>query len=136
MKYFFICVFSLSILLSCKTTSDQSEIEAAPVVITPTIEVLDKPAFKDAIKSGKVQLVDVRTPEEFAGGHIEKATNIDFLADDFSEAILEVNKDKPVYIYCRSGNRSGQAAQIMQKLGFKTIYDLKGGYLAWSETDQ
>ncbi|NNK69770.1 MAG: rhodanese-like domain-containing protein, partial [Flavobacteriaceae bacterium] len=97
------------------------------------IQLLDKNTFEDAISRRRIQLVDVRTPEEYEAGHIEKATNIDFLADNFEQNIQEINKDRPVFIYCRSGGRSGQAAELMKKLGFKKIYDLRGGYLSWSE---
>jgi len=132
MKHILFLFVALGLLTCCKTTTEKPAVETTQEVVIPRIEVLDVPTFKDEISNSKVQLVDVRTPEEYAEGHIKNARNIDFLANDFSKAILKVDKDQPVYIYCRSGNRSGQAAQIMQKLGYKTIYDLKGGFLAWN----
>jgi rhodanese-related sulfurtransferase len=95
-------------------------------------EVLDKNAFKAAIRQKKVQLVDVRTPREYKGGHIGKAINIDlFQGSSFKQAIEKLDKSKPVYLYCRSGSRSKKAAQKILDMGFEKVYDLKGGYMHW-----
>ncbi|MCB9053053.1 MAG: rhodanese-like domain-containing protein [Lewinellaceae bacterium] len=78
------------------------------------------------------QLIDVRTPEEYNEGHIEGAVNIDFYADDFEQQLQQkLDKGKPVLLYCRSGSRSAQSAEQMKALGFKEMYDLKGGFMAW-----
>lgn len=97
-----------------------------------TITILDKAAFSDAISNKNVQLVDVRTPQEYQEGYIAHAINIDFFKqDDFVTKFNKLNKDEAVYVYCRSGNRSQKAARKLDSLGFKKIYDLKGGYLNW-----
>lgn len=102
---------------------------------TPTSKNLLTPEeFREAISQEDVILIDVRTPEEFSEGHIKGSKNIDFLAPGFSSRFKDFNKEQPVYIYCRSGNRSGKAAKVLSEMGFKTIYDLKGGFLAWKET--
>lgn len=80
----------------------------------------------------KLQLVDVRTPEEFEAGHITDAVMIDFKSADFREQVKALKKRKPVAVYCKSGNRSGQAFAILQEMGFKKIYDLEGGITAWT----
>lgn len=99
---------------------------------TDTIIVLDKADFKDAI-SKKVQLVDVRTPKEYADGYIQNAINIDFFNQNaFVNEFNKLNKDEPVYLYCRSGRRSQKAARKLHSLGFKKIYDLRGGYMNWN----
>lgn len=99
---------------------------------TGTITVLDKTDFKKAI-SNKIQLVDVRTPKEYAEGYIENAINIDFLNQaKFIKAFQNFKKEEPIYIYCKSGNRSQKAAQKLNSLGFKKIYDLRGGYMNWN----
>ena len=98
-----------------------------------TIIILDKPSFKRAINTKKNQLVDVRTPSEFNGGHIKNAKNIDFFNQvDFMKKINKLNKEEPVCLYCRSGNRSQKAARKLDSLGFKKIFDLKGGYMNWN----
>jgi rhodanese-related sulfurtransferase len=95
-------------------------------------EVLDKNAFKAAILQKKVQLVDVRTPREYKGGHIGKAVNIDlFQGGSFKQAFEKFDKNKPVYLYCRSGSRSKKAAQKILDMGFEKVYDLQGGYMRW-----
>lgn len=97
-----------------------------------TTTILDKSSFKMAINTKNVQLVDVRTPNEFNTGHIKNAQNIDFFnKNDFTVNFNKLNKEEPVYIYCRSGNRSQKAARKLVNLGFKKIYDLKGGYMNW-----
>ena len=76
-------------------------------------------------------LLDVRTAGEFGGGHLPKATNIDFRSPDFASKIKDLPKDKPVFVYCLSGGRSAQAAEILRKEGFQ-VTELQGGYLKWT----
>lgn len=82
--------------------------------------------------NAKMQLVDVRTPNEYKSGHITNAININYYDQDFSTQISKLNKSKPIYVYCRSGVRSKYSSQILKKLGFKKIYNLKGGILNWN----
>lgn len=108
---------------SCKDQGKQTE----PVTI------LSPATYKEAISSNDVQLVDVRTPEEFKEGHIGHAVNIDFFSEDFASEFEKFNKDQPLYIYCRSGNRSAKAAKKLHEMGFGEIYDLKGGILKYHQ---
>ena len=97
-----------------------------------TIVRLNPEAFKNHTSGKKVQLIDVRTTMEFKSGHIKGSKNIDFYnRSQFLTQIQKLNKEKPVYLYCRSGMRSYRAAKTLKKLGFKEIYDLKGGILNW-----
>jgi len=98
-----------------------------------TISVLNKTQFAEAIQGQNVVLIDVRTPEEFAQGAIKGAVNIDYFNQKvFIKQISTLDKNKPVYLYCRSGNRSMKAARQLESLGFDKVYDLAGGYMAWS----
>jgi rhodanese-related sulfurtransferase len=100
--------------------------------ISEKIQILEVAAYKKAVNRDDVQLVDVRTPREFRGGHIARAVNIDyFQGADFNRAFDQLDRNKPVYLYCRSGNRSLKAAQKLVSMGFSEIYDLKGGILKW-----
>jgi thioredoxin len=81
------------------------------------------------------QIIDVRTPEEFATGHLEHAQNINIYNQDFATRIAQLDKDKPTFVYCKAGGRSADAAGQMQKMGFRQVYDLKGGFMAWSAAD-
>ncbi|MCK0160988.1 rhodanese-like domain-containing protein [Allomuricauda sp. F6463D] len=97
------------------------------------IDILDREDYKNAISKGKVQLVDVRTRGEFMSGHIKGAKNIDFFQGaSFETAFSKLNKDQPIYLYCQSGNRSQKAARKLVIMGFSKVYDLRGGYRAWS----
>ncbi|UOB16465.1 rhodanese-like domain-containing protein [Abyssalbus ytuae] len=96
------------------------------------IDVLSVAEYTKKISEKNVQLVDVRTAREYTSGHIKNAVNIDYYSSDFlkkTEATFK--KDLPLYIYCRSGARSMQAARKLAAMGFAEIYDLKGGILAW-----
>lgn len=99
---------------------------------TEAVVSLIAPDALDAINDG-IQLVDVRTPEEFASGHLENAVNINFYSDDFKDRINELDKEKEVYLYCRSGGRSAKAAKDLEAMGFKKVYDLEGGILKWQK---
>jgi rhodanese-related sulfurtransferase len=88
--------------------------------------------FEKLIKTDKnVQLVDVRSPQEVASGHIEKAVNINIADVDFQAKMSQLDKSKPVAVYCGVGGRSGKAAAKLTSLGFTKIYDLQGGMTAW-----
>jgi rhodanese-related sulfurtransferase len=83
------------------------------------------------IESGDVEILDVRTPEEYAQGHVEGATLIDFYEPDFADRIAELDRDTEYVVYCRSGNRSGQATAMMTEQGFSAVNDVDGGIVAW-----
>lgn len=103
---------------------------------TDAISRIDAPAFKEAISRKKdLQLVDVRTPYEYNAGYIDNAFNIDYFKQAvFRSSFNAFDKEKPLYVYCRSGNRSQKAAAILAEIGFKNIIDLKGGYIAWKKS--
>lgn len=78
-----------------------------------------------------IQLIDVRTLDEFNAGAIDGATNIDVLSANFASKVAVLNKRKAVYVYCKSGKRSASAAAKLAEMGFKKIRDLEGGYQKW-----
>ena len=99
---------------------------------TNAYEVLSYDDFKNQISKNDVLLFDVRTMEEFNSGHLKGSVNIDFYDEKlFDKFFKKVKKSKPIYIYCRSGNRSQKSSEILKKLGFVKIYDLEGGYKNW-----
>ena len=95
-------------------------------------EKLSAEDFKSRLESfDDIQLVDVRRPEEYAEGYLKNARNINFYDGDFIDQMIEdLDKSEPVYLYCRSGGRSGKAATKLSEEGFK-VYDLQGGILDW-----
>lgn len=76
-------------------------------------------------------LLDIRTPEEIAKGYLKGAVFMDFYDSTFKEQVAVIDREKPVFIYCAIGGRSWDAAKIMQEMGFKKVYDLKGGIIVW-----
>ena len=95
--------------------------------------LLEYKLYKNHIENNSVQLYDVRTPEEYNLGHINGAVNIDYKNEEiFYESFEKLDKSKPVYLYCRSGNRSKKSADILIELGFTKVYDLKGGFIEWN----
>ncbi|WP_417361785.1 rhodanese-like domain-containing protein [Galbibacter sp.] len=78
-------------------------------------------------------LIDVRTEEEYNQGHLCDALNVDFKAEDFEAKIQELDKSTAVYLYCKTGVRSKDAATLLQELGFENIINLEGGYTAYIE---
>ena len=76
-------------------------------------------------------LLDIRTPEETAKGYLKGAVFMDFYDSSFKEQVSAIDREKPVFVYCAIGGRSWDAAKIMQEMGFKNVYDLKGGIIVW-----
>ncbi len=87
--------------------------------------------FKKAKKP--IVILDIRTPEEHAGSHIEGALLMDFLADDFKASLGKLDRKKAYLVHCRSGGRSSSAFALMKRLGFKSVYHLDGGIIAWKK---
>ncbi len=79
------------------------------------------------------KVIDVRTPEEFSGGFIEGAVNINFLDPEFKANVDKLDRDGNYLVYCKSGNRSKKALHLMQDIGFKNVYSLTGGIKAWAD---
>ncbi|MCM3665473.1 rhodanese-like domain-containing protein [Mesobacillus subterraneus] len=91
------------------------------------VKTLTEEEFKSGYR--KAQLIDVREPNEFSGGHILGARNIPLT--QLKSRLKEVRPDKPVYLYCQSGSRSGRAAQLLYKKGYKDLHHLQGGFKKW-----
>jgi rhodanese-related sulfurtransferase len=81
----------------------------------------------------KFVILDVRTPEEFASEHIEKAVNLDYYSGTFKNDLDQLDKNSAYLIYCRSGNRSGNTLNMMKDLDFREVYNMLGGIVNWKE---
>ena len=126
-------VNSLLLILGMATAGCQAQ-NTTKEVVNIDVNVADFELIMDTIPNGL--LLDVRTDNEFAQGHLRGAQQIDFYRDDFADALEKLDKDQPVFIYCRSGNRSGKAAKQMKAMGFSAVYNLEGGIGAWSKRNK
>jgi len=127
--------FVISLTLSCKENKaeEQNIIKSEQqIIINKKLVTID---FKTNIENKSVQLIDVRTPEEFKEGHIKNAGNINFYDSDFLTQMNKLDKNKSLYIYCRSGGRSGKAATQLKEQGFTEVYDLQGGIIDWGKNN-
>lgn len=116
--------------VSCQSSAENKEVNQG---IDQVIERVDNEKFKSLLATtDNAQIIDVRTPEEYAGGFIGNATNINFFDKDFKTKIAEFDKSKPVLLYCQGGGRSGKALKIMKEMDFQVVYELKTGYGNWS----
>lgn len=121
-KYLVISFASIAIFLNSCTIGQTQTAETK----LPATE------FAEKIKElPTAPLVDVRTPGEFAKGHLSNAQNIDWTGNDFDNQINKLDKSKPVFVYCLSGGRSSAAAVKMRSTGFKEVYELNGGMMKW-----
>ena len=93
---------------------------------------LDVDQAHKLIAEGKLVVLDVRTDREFNAGHIEGAQQLDFFGDDFANKLEELPKDKSYLVYCASGNRSGQAVNMMKQMDFQEAHNMLGGIGAWT----
>ncbi len=109
-------------LQACKKDTPQE------VKMVSALQVYEAVYGADAL-----QLIDVRTEEEYQVSHLKSAQNICVTSTDFKEKVEKLDKDKPVYVYCKKGGRSAKAAEILKDMGFTKVYDLQGGLTSWQE---
>ncbi len=141
---FSLCLLTISLLVSCGTATVEEETtttatSTAPVAAAATAisEVLASNAFDSKMSSTEnIQLIDVRTPQEYNGGTIGNAVNMNLYDPNFKETIAGLDPNRPVFVFCARGARSATAAKVFKELGFKEIYDLQGGYGAWMQYKQ
>ena len=121
---------SLLIFISILTINcNNKKTSKSDVQLGKLIEV-SPDEFKE--KSKNLTILDIRTPKEFEQGYIEGAVNINYFDKSFLEQVSKFDKNKPIFIYCRSGNRTASASKKLLKSGFTEIYDLKGGIISWA----
>ncbi|GAK49610.1 Rhodanese domain protein [Candidatus Moduliflexus flocculans] len=104
---------------------------------TQTLKNISAQESNDPIQLRKADpnfiILDIRTPQEFADGHIEGAINLDFYASNFKERLNTLDKSKTYMMYCRSGNRSGKALGMMKDQNFTEVYNMTGGIGSWAQ---
>lgn len=92
--------------------------------------------FREKMKqTGNAVLLDLRTPEELKDGMLENAVHMDYFQKEFEKKVKKLDKDKPYFLYCAGGGRSGETLALMKQLGFREVYNLEGGITAWKNAD-
>ena len=101
------------------------------------VHTVDAKSFAEKLKHNEnPQLLDVRTPQEYSTEHIGDAKNVNWNGDNFVVDATKYDKSKPIFVYCKVGGRSAQAADKLAELGFKEIYNLDGGIMKWNAANQ
>ena len=123
---------SIGVFVLISSVSCQNASKSAPQSATQTIADLSIVDFQKKLSADNTAIIlDVRTPAEYAKGHLANAAAINFFDTDFKEKVGKLDKTKAVYVYCAAGGRSAKALKILQELGFKTAYNMLGGFTGW-----
>ena len=129
----YIALILVMSLFACNgQQSSEAHQSAKTEEVTATVTMSSQPiSVIDEVQMDEILLIDVRTPEEYKAGHVENALNINFFDENFTDQIKELNTDKTLYLYCRSGKRSMNASKALSALGYKVV-NLEGGYNLYS----
>jgi rhodanese-related sulfurtransferase len=122
-------------VVACNVSAEPQKPAKTPATEPAASPKNVSPDEAEALIKGKpgVLILDIRTPDEFAKGHIPGAKNVDFFADDFAKQVAALDASKPVLVHCASGGRSGQAMEPLTALKkFTVIYHLKAGFSGWA----
>lgn len=124
MKQIFFTVILLAGLVSCDAQKGQ-------IMEDVSVEKAAK-----MIANDQVVIIDVRTYEEYEGGHLENSTNLDVYDQEFKKELDKLSRDKAYLVYCHAGGRSARSQKIMEEMGFTEVYNLSEGYSAWVEANE
>ena len=123
------------LLASCSTESESSATnetvvtEQTEATGTASVQTIGSQEAKELLEQqSDVVVLDVRTPEEYASGHLKNAQLMNFNSPDFNEQLKTLDKDKTYLVHCAAGGRSGKATQVMEQMGFSKVYDATDGF--------
>lgn len=130
-------LISVFTLVSCNNTAN-GEVNELPSSeqVNQKVNNINVNQFSELISKQKGNIVDVRTPEEWTDGTVEGAQKINFYDANFAANIQQLDPNTPIYIYCKSGGRSAQAAQQAKEMGFTKVYNITGGFDAWKKAEK
>lgn len=123
-------ILSIFAVSACQTTSTETAANAQGNAAQSEIKHISVEQAKDAVVAKDAQFIDVRTSEEYAGGHAPKAAN--FPLDALDKDLAKLDKNQPIYVICQTGRRSQKGAEVLQKAGFTNIHNINGGTSAWT----
>lgn len=121
------------VLGGCSDGSVESSDSTVAITAVAEPGVVSAQTASELAARDDVEVIDVRTPEEFEEGHLEGATRIGIADADFRDQLDELDRDGNYLVYCRTDNRSGQAVEVMREMGFDNVWDMDGGVTAWSD---
>ena len=132
----FLTTLAATALISCDQGGEVADtgVPSTSTAAVATVGPIDLDGAKAAevlASDPAITVIDVRTAEEFAGGHIKGAVNIDFNGDDFEAKIAALDPAKPYLVHCQAGGRSGQSLPLFEKLKFSRLYHLSTGFGGW-----
>jgi len=127
MKYLYI---ALAVFTCIECTPKKSDQSTGPSTVN--VEIIDVDKVADFIAQKEdLQIVDVRTEDEYVQGSLPGSVNMEIRAHNFEEQLATLDKEKPVLVYCARGGRSKRASDKMIQMGFKELYDIDGGYMKY-----
>jgi rhodanese-related sulfurtransferase len=134
-KIAFLLFFTSIINVGCNfnNKSNNDGTDSGTKIRQGEIITLTPQEFKEKYPNNTI--VDIRTPYEFKQGYIKGAININYYSRNFTEKFVTFDKNKPIYIYCRSGSRTSSAARKLVKAGFQKVYNLRGGIINWARSN-
>ncbi|GEO04597.1 hypothetical protein AAE02nite_22610 [Adhaeribacter aerolatus] len=126
---FFIFSFFILGLTSLPATVGAAPVPALLQKPVANYQTVDSQGAKAVLaQNAKVTVLDVRTPTEYAGGHLKNALNLNFNHPDFAAQLAKLDKNRPYLVYCAVGGRSSKAAKLMQQMGFKQVINVSEGF--------
>ncbi len=142
-----LAVAALIVLAGCRPAAPDPAVEAAPAPAPAASPAAAAPAARVRNVDGagaagwlaehpETVVLDVRTPDEFASGHIAGATNLDYHGEGFAERLAALNRETTYLVHCKSGRRSAATQETMTELGFQSLVHLDGGIDAWTAAGQ
>jgi rhodanese-related sulfurtransferase len=120
-------------LFAVSCSNSQNKTPETAIANTEVIVNVDAKTFSELSTTKAGTILDVRTPEEWAEGTLKDAVKIDYQGNNFETEIERLDKNAPVYVYCKRGGRSSSAADILKEKGFTKVYNLDGGITSWQE---
>ena len=131
----FLFVMGLMVIAcNSSSTTETKENTTESSSTDPAEHKMDKEAFNSAIQKSGAVVIDVRMPAEFEQGHIQGAININFFDPEFKHQLLDLDRDKKYYLYCKNETRSYRSMKFMETNDFKHVYMLKGGYEEYNKS--
>lgn len=124
-------IFLLALVMISFVACSQQQKGKTVATNTQTGGLISPTGFNEKLQKEKGVLIDVRTPGEYKKGHLKGARLLDIFSDNFETEIDKLDKNATYFVYCATGGRSGECAELMQKKGFKKVYDMDGGIRKW-----